>query len=72
MKYRPGERVLMLQHGNWRQPVCGRVQGNGRVRPDAAGQYHVEYFIRFDRLQTARQFLGTSVREEHLQPLARP
>lgn len=75
-RFEPGDRVLMLKHGDWMQDASGTISCAGFVRYAARG---VEYVIVFDHPQSdltdelngdhLRTYSSSTVQERYLQSL---
>jgi hypothetical protein len=76
--YKPGDRVVMLKHSDWKADARATIVSRGRPRTVYDGTIHMEYFSKFEEHQTdltdesAGHFIeyeGTSVLEEYIRLL---
>jgi hypothetical protein len=78
VKFKSGDRVRMLKHGDWKNYATGTVVGDGRVRTFQSVAQARIYWIRFDEPQrdctdewnnTDFEYDQSNVCEQFLQPL---
>jgi hypothetical protein len=77
-KFKPGDRVLVVKHADWKCDLLGTVLGCGRIRRGAHGEY-MDYYVQFDEPQRDltdemhghdRTYQGSTVAEKFLRPAA--
>ena len=78
MKFKGGDRVRMLKHGDWKNDATGTIVGDGRVRTFQSGAQTRIYWIKFDEAQRDYtdernnmdfEYDQSNVCEQFLQPL---
>lgn len=74
-KFKVGDRVLMLQHGDWKSAAVATISREGRQRTRYDGYEFIQYVITFDVRQSdwtdeaighRIEYTGTTVMEEFL------
>jgi hypothetical protein len=77
MKFKPGDRVLMVQHADWKNDAVGTIISEGRVRTLYDGSTDFCYWIEFDEPQRDltdemhgqdRTYDSSTVLERYLRP----
>lgn len=79
MKFKPGDRVSMLKHADWKTDAVGTVVSPGRLRTLHDGSLDHWYWVGFDEPQQdytdeiygdpERSYRSASVLERFLRPL---
>jgi len=77
-RFKPGDRVLMIRHGDWKNEAAGTVTGGGRPRRLFDGSVDRQYWVAFDEPQrdytderngVDLAYDGSIVLERHLKKL---
>jgi hypothetical protein len=77
MKFKKGDRVLMLKHADWKSDIVGTIAGFGGLRRLYDGTIDVVYGMDFDELHTDLtdeankeyvEYCGCTVLEQYLIP----
>jgi hypothetical protein len=79
MKFKAGDRVLMIQHADWKNDAVGTLVSDGRPRTLSDGSTEYQYWIEFDGPQQdftdemhgmELTYQSSTVLERYLRPIS--